>query len=86
MRNGLEALAAEAADRCTTCGKCFEVCPTAREIGLDAGEAVQRVGELMALTAAARRRPTACRNGWAPATAARAAAPPAPRTSTSANG
>lgn len=46
----LEALAAEAADRCTTCGKCFEACPTAREIGLDAGEAVARVGELKAQT------------------------------------
>ncbi len=46
----LEALAAEAADRCTGCGKCFEVCPTAREIGLDAGEAKQRVAELSALT------------------------------------
>lgn len=46
----LEALAAEAADRCTGCGKCFEVCPTAREIGLDAGEAKARVGELVALT------------------------------------
>jgi Fe-S oxidoreductase len=46
----LEALAAEAADRCTSCGKCFEVCPTAREAGLDAAEAVQRVGELKALT------------------------------------
>ena len=46
----LEALAAEAADRCTGCGKCFEVCPTAREIGLDAGEAKARVGELLALT------------------------------------
>ncbi|HEY6717023.1 MAG TPA: (Fe-S)-binding protein, partial [Reyranella sp.] len=46
----LEALAAEAADRCTTCGKCFEVCPTAREAGLDANQAVQRVGELKALT------------------------------------
>jgi len=46
----LEALAAEAADRCTGCGKCFEVCPTAREIGLDAGEAKTRVGELTALT------------------------------------
>ena len=46
----LEALAAEAADRCTSCGKCFEVCPTAREVGLDAAEAVQRVGELKALT------------------------------------
>ena len=46
----LEALAAEAADRCTTCGKCFEVCPTAREVGLDAGEAKARVGELLGLT------------------------------------
>jgi Fe-S oxidoreductase len=46
----LEALVAEAADRCTSCGKCFEVCPTAREIGLDAGEAKTRVGELIALT------------------------------------
>ncbi len=46
----LEALAAEAADRCTGCGKCFEVCPTAREIGLDAAEAKVRVGELAALT------------------------------------
>lgn len=46
----LEALVAEAADRCTGCGKCFEACPTAREIGLDAGQAVQRVGELVSLT------------------------------------
>ena len=46
----LEALAAEAADRCTGCGKCFEACPTARESGLDAGGAVQRVGELLSLT------------------------------------
>jgi heterodisulfide reductase subunit D len=46
----LEALAAEAADRCTSCGKCFEVCPTACEVGLDAGEAKARVGELIALT------------------------------------
>ncbi len=46
----LEALAADAADRCTECGKCFEVCPTARETGLDAGEARTRVGELIVLT------------------------------------
>jgi heterodisulfide reductase subunit D len=46
----LEALAAEAADRCTGCGRCFEVCPTAREIGLKAAEAKARVGELAALT------------------------------------
>ena len=43
-------IVAEAADRCTSCGKCFEVCPTAREAGLDAAEAVQRIGELKALT------------------------------------
>jgi heterodisulfide reductase subunit D len=46
----LEALAAEAADRCTVCGKCFEVCPTAREVGLDAGAAGRTVSELLALT------------------------------------
>ena len=46
----LEALVAEAADRCTGCGKCFEACPTARESGLDASAAVQRVGELVSLT------------------------------------
>jgi len=46
----LQALAIAAADRCTGCGKCFEVCPTAREIGLEAGEAKQRVAELSALT------------------------------------
>ena len=46
----LEALVAEAADRCTSCGKCFEVCPTAREVGLDVGEAKARVGELITLT------------------------------------
>ncbi|MDB5486744.1 MAG: hypothetical protein JWQ58_459 [Reyranella sp.] len=46
----LEALVAEAADRCTGCGKCFEACPTARESGLDTGQAVQRVGELVSLT------------------------------------
>src|SRR5690348_1512041 len=46
----LQALATAAADRCTGCGKCFEVCPTAREIDLDASEANQRVAELSALT------------------------------------
>ncbi len=46
----LEALADEAAERCTACGKCFEVCPTAREIGMDAAGAKERVGELVALT------------------------------------
>ncbi len=46
----LEALVADAADRCIGCGKCFEACPTAREIGLDAAEAKARVGELSTLT------------------------------------
>ena len=46
----LEEIVAQAADRCTSCGKCFEVCPTAREVGLDAGEASTRVGELLSLT------------------------------------
>ena len=46
----LEALVESSAERCTTCGKCFEACPTAREIGLDAGEAKGRVGELLSLT------------------------------------
>ena len=46
----LEALAQEAADRCTGCGKCFEVCPTAREIGLDITGAKDRVAELVSLT------------------------------------
>jgi Fe-S oxidoreductase len=46
----LEALAARAAERCTQCGTCYEVCPTARESGLDAAHARQRVGELLALT------------------------------------
>jgi heterodisulfide reductase subunit D len=46
----LEALANDAADRCTGCGKCFEVCPTAREVGLDASEARPRVAELSRLT------------------------------------
>src|SRR4029077_16848656 len=45
----LETLAAEAADRCTTCGKCFEVCPPPREIARDAGRAKPRVGELLPL-------------------------------------
>jgi heterodisulfide reductase subunit D len=59
----LEALAADAADRCTTCGKCFEVCPTAREAGLDIGQAVQRVDELKALTSGAARKASMSANG-----------------------
>ncbi len=46
----LEALADEAADRCTGCGKCFEVCPTAREAGLDMLAGKARVSEMISLT------------------------------------
>ncbi|MBS0540250.1 MAG: (Fe-S)-binding protein, partial [Proteobacteria bacterium] len=46
----LEALAADAADRCTGCAKCFEACPTARESGMDMGQGKARVAELIALT------------------------------------
>lgn len=46
----LEALADEAADRCTGCGRCFEACPTARESGMDMGAGTMRVAELSALT------------------------------------
>lgn len=46
----LEALANDAADRCTQCGKCFDVCPTARESGMDMGQGKDRVAELMQLT------------------------------------
>jgi Fe-S oxidoreductase len=46
----LEALARQAADRCTGCGRCFEACPTAREAGLDPAQAKLRVSELSALT------------------------------------
>ena len=46
----LEALAQEAADRCTTCGKCFEVCPTARESGFDMQQGRERVAEMVSLT------------------------------------
>ena len=46
----LEALAEAAADRCTGCGKCFEVCPTAREAGLDMLAGKARVSEMIALT------------------------------------
>jgi Fe-S oxidoreductase len=45
-----EALANEAAGRCTTCGKCFEACPTARESKLDMLAAKARVGELLDMT------------------------------------
>ena len=30
-----DALAADAAARCTLCGRCAEICPTAREVGVD---------------------------------------------------
>ena len=46
----LDRIAALAAERCTTCGKCAEVCPTAREIGLDTADAPALVRGLQAIT------------------------------------
>ena len=46
----LESLAQEAADRCTSCGKCYEVCPTARESGFDMLQGKERVAEMVSLT------------------------------------
>jgi Fe-S oxidoreductase len=48
----LEQIANQAADRCTTCGKCFDVCPTAREVGLESSQGTARVDELLSLTRA----------------------------------
>jgi len=47
----LDGVGREAMDRCTSCGKCVEVCPTAAEIGLDRAAAVRIVEELKAVTA-----------------------------------
>src|SRR5215472_8242468 len=33
-----DALAADASARCTLCGRCAEICPTAREVGVDRRE------------------------------------------------
>src|SRR5882672_3145154 len=46
----LDAIVASAAERCTTCGKCAEICPTARESGLDTSDAPALVRGLMAIT------------------------------------
>ncbi|MCL2430267.1 MAG: (Fe-S)-binding protein [Alphaproteobacteria bacterium] len=44
-----ERLAADAAARCTECGRCAEVCPTARETGVDRSDPSGLVRGLMAL-------------------------------------
>jgi len=46
----LNSWAKDAMARCTTCGRCAEICPTAREIGLDLTDPPRLVRELMALT------------------------------------
>jgi heterodisulfide reductase subunit D len=46
----LDALAANALDRCTTCGRCAQVCPTAKETGIEAGDGIAMVRGLQALT------------------------------------
>ncbi|MFO1061564.1 MAG: (Fe-S)-binding protein [Dongiaceae bacterium] len=42
-------LAADAAARCTQCGRCVEVCPTAAEAGIDRGEPARLVRGLVEL-------------------------------------
>jgi len=45
-----DAIAESAMARCTTCGDCYAACPTAKQIGLPAGDAPGAVRALMALT------------------------------------
>jgi Fe-S oxidoreductase len=45
-----DTLAEDALSRCTTCGKCAEVCPTARETGIDTSDPQALVRNLIALT------------------------------------
>ena len=45
-----DALAEDAMARCTSCGRCAEACPTAREAGLDMSDPRGVVGKLIALT------------------------------------
>jgi heterodisulfide reductase subunit D len=47
----LDTLAASALERCTTCGRCAQACPTAKETGIDAGDGIAMVRGLQALTA-----------------------------------
>ena len=46
----LEAIAHDAMSRCTTCGACYEACPTAREVGLPQDDSAGAVRDLMGLT------------------------------------
>ncbi len=45
-----DTLAEDAMSRCTSCGRCAEVCPTAREAGIDTSDPQALVGNLIALT------------------------------------
>ncbi len=46
----LEAIAHESMSRCTTCGDCYEACPTARETGLPPGAGKSVIRALMGVT------------------------------------
>jgi len=50
LADQLDAIAQDALARCTTCGRCAEVCPTARESGLEIGDGTDLVRGLQAMT------------------------------------
>jgi heterodisulfide reductase subunit D len=50
LATAFDAIAEDAMARCTTCGRCAEVCPTAREAGIDTSEPQHLVRNLIALT------------------------------------
>jgi ferredoxin len=45
--NAIDLRVGEILDRCTRCGKCVEVCPTAAPAGIDTREPTQIVTEVL---------------------------------------
>jgi Fe-S oxidoreductase len=50
LADTFDTIAEDAMARCTTCGRCAEVCPTAREAGIDTSDPRGLVNNLIALT------------------------------------